>query len=164
MSQPTERTLVMSSQTSSGPSPRREKVDFPHYGFLLVDSWCAYGVPAECLVSMRDSLATDSGPFLDSIKDVEKEQNPELTYEDSRKAGEKGFPRGGQRVLEKWPVNSLWSEFLVDMGIRDADAQTAKEQVEAFVAAKGWQGQDSTMHAFMCSLQLWYYGYPTDKV
>jgi hypothetical protein len=111
-----QRTLV-SSQTSSGPSPSRAKSDFAHYGFLVVDAWCAYGVHLDVLVQMRSDLVSDTGPFLDSVKEAERANNDEMMFMDTRKAGEKGIPRAGERVLNTWSMNSLWSECMIDMAI-----------------------------------------------
>jgi hypothetical protein len=163
MSQFTERTLV-SSQTSSGPSPSKARAEFTHYGFLVVDAWCAYGVHLDVLVKMRSKLVADSGPFLDSIKEAEQASNSCITYQDTRKLGETGFPRAGQRVLNTWPVNSFWSEFMIDLHISDAECSTAQDQVDLFVLQQGWGRVESPMPAFMSCLQLWYYGYPVEKV
>jgi hypothetical protein len=153
---------LQSSQTSG--SPYKKRAAFSHYGFLLVDSWCAYGVHLAVLPSLRQSLVQDSGTFIDSVIEAEQSSNAALTYDHKMKAGEKGFPRAGQRVLKTWPINSLWREFLFDLDIDDCDASNAEDQLNVFLSSKGWKGQESSLVAFMSSLQLWYYGMPSDKV
>jgi hypothetical protein len=155
---------LMSSQTSASAQEFKPKAVFSHYGFLLVDSWCAYGVHVDVLPSLRDSLSRDGAIFLDSIVQTEQASNASLTYEKNMKPGEKGLPRAGQRVLKTWPVNSLWTEFLIDLEINDSDASNAEEQFNAFLSAKGWKGQEKSLLGFMSCLQLWYYGMSKDKV
>lgn len=156
--------MLQSSQTSGSGGSFRQRASFTHYGFLVVDSWCAYGVHIDVLTSMRASLSVDAGPFIDSIVQSEQAENVALTYEHTKKAGETGFPRAGQRVLKTWPVNSLWSECLLDLGLNDSAAVTAEDQVHVLLDAKGWRGQDSCLPAFMSIVQLWYYGMLTEKV
>jgi hypothetical protein len=163
MSQFSQRTLL-SSQTSATLSPNRAKVDFAHYGFLVVDAWCAYGVHVDVLVKMRTRLVSDSGPFLESIKEYNSKDKKHLTYEDTMTASEKGFPRAGQRVLTTWPPNSLWTEFLLALGINDEGCTTAQEQVDCFVEKQGWKESDTALHGFMSCVQLWYYDFPPEKV
>jgi hypothetical protein len=94
MSDFTDRILV-SSQTSVGTI--RPKAEFAHYGFLVVDAWCAYGVQFGNLSKCRTDLVADSGPVLESFKELEQVDSPQITFEETRKPGEKGFPKAGQR-------------------------------------------------------------------
>jgi hypothetical protein len=164
MSQCTDRVLV-SSQTSVGSFGNgRPKAEFTHYGFLVVDAWCAYGVQLAILPTVRADLVNDSGPVLESFKELEQEGKPHITFADTRKAGEKGFPKAGQRVLNTWPLNPLWSEFLVALDISDADCTSAAGQVDVFVQKQKWGNVECPLPAFICCVQLWYYGLPVDEV
>jgi hypothetical protein len=161
MSEFTDRILV-SSQTSVGTI--RPKADFAHYGFLVVDAWCAYGVQFGNLSKCRTDLVADSGPVLESFKELEQVDSPHITFEETRKPGEKGFPKAGQRVLKTWPVNSLWSEFLIAVGISDADCTSAAGQLDVFVEKLQWGKVESPLTYFIACVQLWYYGLPKEKV
>lgn len=162
---------MYSSQTSCAPdsgSPSRfEKTKYVHYGFLTVEAWCAYGVPFHGITSLRGDLTgSESVMFLDSVRESEMSSNGQLTG--AIVEGEKfiGFPKCHQRQLSTWPVNSLWSECLMDLGIRDVDASNAAEQLSAFQRdmVGAWQGHTKPQKAFMAIVQLWYYHMPVDKV
>jgi hypothetical protein len=157
---------------SPGKSPGKvqfTKKVFVHFGFLLVEAWCAFGIPFNCIADKRDQLAGDDAmPYLESVMaDVRKrEQNPKLVGDVAADSNVKGFPNCRQRVLTTWPKNDMWGEFLFKMSIRDAEAKNASEQLDCFYKAMMWPtpkgGQQQA--GFMACLQLWYYGMPVDKV
>jgi hypothetical protein len=167
MSQPfTFGQLLQSSQTSESPGKAYKKAEHRHYGFLPVEAWCAYGVPFTLLETFRDNLQDDGTAFLDSIVVQEQSTNAKLTYESTRKKGERGYPKASERILRTWPLNSLWSGLLLALDIDESTALTAQDQLNAFVSAKGWGEEESisSLTAFMGSLQMWYYGMPAAKV
>jgi hypothetical protein len=167
--QPSDSTAMFSSPVKSpGKLQYAEKL-FVHFGFLLVEAWCAYGVPFNCVASKRDRLAGDDAvPFLESVMaDIRKcEQNPSLVGDVVPNSGVKGFPNCKQRILSSWPVNDMWCEFLKRMDIIDTTATNAAEQLPCFYKAMSWPTpKDGLQQAgFMACLQLWYYGMPVEKV
>jgi hypothetical protein len=96
---------------------------FVHFGFLLVEAWCAFGISvlvekkkkkkqigdhACCKPDKRDKLAGDDAvPFLESVvADLHKrKQNSNLVGDVVTGSNVKGFPNFRQRVLTTWPVN-----------------------------------------------------------
>jgi hypothetical protein len=137
-----------------------------HFGMLLVEAWCAYGVAFDVITSMHaDLTGSDSVAFLESLLDAEKSANQKLTGKLKEGYVVKGYPPAKQRVLSTWPVNSMWTEFLIDMGINDEGAECAADQLSVFVRAIEWVGcGDKELPGFMAMLQLWYYGMPVEKV
>jgi hypothetical protein len=133
---------------------------------LLVEAWCAYGVAFDVITSMHDDLTgSDSVAFLESLLHVEKSTNQKLTANLKEGYVVKGHPPAKQRVLSTWPVNSMWTEFLIEMGINDESAECAADQLSIFVRAVGWVGCGvKELPGFMAMLQLWYYGMPVEKV
>jgi hypothetical protein len=101
--------------------------------------------------------------FLESVIQSLKETNPKLTGALKPGVEKSGFARMHQRDLTTWPVNSLWTEFLIDMGIDDSDATCAAEQVAAFLQAMRWAGAKDEQGFWGC-IQLWYFGMPVEKV
>jgi hypothetical protein len=95
---------------------------------------------------------------------MEQVDKPHITFEDTRKPGDKGFPKVGRRVLKTWPVNSLWTEFLIAADISDAECTGAAGQVDDFVEKLQRGKIESPMTSFMACVQLWYYGLPKYKV
>jgi hypothetical protein len=115
---------------------------------------------------MRDDLVKtgESVAFLESVLEQEQKGNGMLTARVVEGETVKGYPTCKQRVLETWPVNSLWTEFLMEMSIDDSEATTAAQQLRTFYASRGWEEGTRSKAAFMALLQLWYYGMPAKKV
>jgi hypothetical protein len=103
--------------------------------------------------------------FLESVLYDLKKSNPKLTGALKPGVEKGGFPRMHMRDLTTWPVNGLWREFMISMGISDEEATCAAEQVTLFVRGMGWVGTSyKDEQGFWASLQLWYYGMPVDRV
>jgi hypothetical protein len=159
-----------SMNASPSKSPIKQmyaKKQFIHFGFLVVEAWCAYGMQFDCVSSMRDRAAGDeSMTFLESIMARERLVNPALVGDIVPGSDVTGFPRCRQRVLTTWPVNSLWTECFIELGIDDSSASNASEQMAIFFSGMNWGNHDNSTHVggFLACLQCWYYGMPVQKV
>jgi hypothetical protein len=161
------QTSVRGEPSTSDTTERDKKVKATHvhYAFLVVDAWCAYGVPLGAVQQLRDRLnGGGSTTFLDSVLAKQRQSQPELTGDVHPKVKVVVWPAAAARVLEKWPVNSLWSEFLIDLKVDDSEARNAQQQVDAFVRFLKWPQRQDLLKGFMSCVQLWYYGMPVEKV
>jgi hypothetical protein len=157
------QTSVTASEKSE--SDQKAKTTHIHYAFLLVDAWCAYGVPFGCVQQLRGRLqGPGSSSFLDSVLAKQRESHQALTGDVHDKVKVVMWPPAVARVLEKWPVNSLWSEFLIELCVDDGEARNAQDQLAAFTKYVKWPHGKDNLKGFMACLQLWYYGMPVEKV
>jgi hypothetical protein len=79
--QPSDSGSMFASPGESPGKLQYAKKLFVHFGFLLVEAWCAFGIPFKCIASKHDRLVGDDAvPFLESVmSDLQKrEQNPLL--------------------------------------------------------------------------------------
>jgi hypothetical protein len=162
---------MFSSQTSrsgsqASPSKQYVKKLFVHFGFLVVEAWCAYGTQFSVVPTFRDRLAgDDSTAFLESILANERKKNSALTGGVVAGSDVKGFPSCRDRDLQTWPVNSMWTEFLLEIAVDDIDATCAADQLTVFYRAMKWSQGDVLQRAgFMACLQMWYFGMPVEQV
>jgi hypothetical protein len=56
------------------------KEDFVHYGSLLVDSWCAYGVPFSCLFATSSNLRGLTQWFFRECSSVSESDKPDAKW------------------------------------------------------------------------------------
>jgi hypothetical protein len=74
------------------------------------------------------------------------------------------YPKPSQRVLRTWPLNCLWIEFFLALGVDDSEATCAEEQLFAFRKCMKWNESSQLLAGFMAALQLWYFGVPVEQV
>ena len=142
-----------------------KRAEFHHYAFMVVETWCAYGLTLDSILEFRDEIAKDTKAWAESVLDNVKAGNPALLTARNVDARQDGLASFRDRSLVTWPPNPLWTEFLVDLGITDEGAENAEAQLQFFYAGKSWTRPDAqAKKAFFAALQLWYYGYPSEKV
>ena len=157
--------MMLSSQETELSAPSQgvhRRADFPHYSFFVVETWCAYGQTMEAVETFREKIVADPVAWNDSVLSSVARDSPELLGQ--RTDDGRGSPSFKVRKLATWPPNPLWTEFLLELGMDDEGCANAQGQLDVFMQKKSWPGEPQCKRAFFMAIQLWYYGYTTNKV
>jgi hypothetical protein len=154
---------VFTANFKQEPVNKKPKCSFTHYGFLLVEFWCAYGITFRFMQNYRESLfGPDSKAFLVSCLPERKDGSKWTTAVKEEHNG--GNPKPRERRLSTWPCNTMWRMLLKAIDLDDSSCESAQQQFDVFTAAKKWESTESNLVSFMCLVQLWYYGVPPETV
>lgn len=122
MSSMSDFVNLSQASNASGQSPqKRSKAEHAHYGFMVVEWWCASGLPYGAVVKMRPQLAGDGGAILlEDLLKRKQTENPEKLK--CLHAGKGERPRMSERDLSTFPENSLVTEFAIELEVRSPGA------------------------------------------